>query len=158
MPLLIDSCTLTYIKMAQRALKEVYYKLNDTNAGNAAYLTNAQTLYTVTKRQYPALKRDDVNKFLKSSYVSSLYGKRRPRDRSYLKYALTNRNIAFACDLMFQNPNNSAYLTCVDPFSFKQMGVPIRNKEAKTVAVGMRRLVDEQNDGVFPTKIYTDSD
>lgn len=143
--------------MAQRALRTTYYSLLDSEPGKAAYLSaNARTLYSAAKHRYPALRMSDVDKFLKSSYVRSLFAKPHG-DRRSLPYALTNTNIALACDLMFQQPNNKVYLTCVDPFSFHQSAVRIPNKEAKTVATGMKKLVAEQREDEWPTIVYTDS-
>lgn len=136
--------------MANSTLRRLYYNFGD-QPGHSAYLANARTLLLAAKKENPSINKSQVAKFLKSSHVANLHALRRAPAK-YLPYAVTNRNIAFSCDLAFFG--GTPLLLCVDNFSGKILLKRLKNKTASETAKAMKWIIENQNESIWPTVMY----
>ena len=130
----------------------------------AALSFDARTLLKQAKRYNTDLTLKDVQQFMQQdSHVRSVNAKlhHSASRRRYLPYATTNVNVAHSCDLMFRKSASSTaqhpILVCADNLSQKIFAQPMPNKQPTSTVRAFSKIVDQQNEGKWPSKLYVDS-
>jgi transposase InsO family protein len=122
----------------EKILKDIYYK--DKN------FFGRDKLYDILK-DYHDISRRQVQEWLNKQEIHQLYAPKRKK-RTVQNTILSEPYSQIGIDLMdMQNygKEKQYVLTAIDLFSKKAWAVPLNNKEAKTVANGMKEILKQIN-------------
>lgn len=133
----------------RRLLQRLYYTL-----GSPAAFGSISQLYKAARREDPTILKSDVRKFISDSYTHSRHDRAKRAVSGFVPNIVTNKNVLHGCDIgFFPKPT----LVCTDAFTGKVMATPIANKNQETVIRAYSRLIQHQNDAIYPGQVVTDA-
>jgi hypothetical protein len=137
-----------------KLLDAVYY-----NTNSPACFAGVNAVYREAKKRNPKIKQADVREYLERqhAYTSHKPVRRKFSRNKFIAHGVDTNWQADLCDMQKLAKYNEGYkyiLTCVDVLSKYVWGVPIKDKQAYTVAQAFSQILKK---GRKPWWLYTDN-